>query len=329
MDRASSRIRARGARGPRHGSVGVGLDLAAAGRCAPSLFARPRCVRGRAASRCRRRRVEWRAGACSGHGNGVVRRCRPRLRPHRDDPGRRVRRLPHPSRRALGCERGDCRRRRHRRDGRAERRDRVADPLRAPRDQGVSCGRRVCRPGDAPATAGGSSTARGRSARRRSRPRVDAGRRFCPSAGRRFRSAAGARRRRKPVHLAPGRRSGRRGRRSGRLAAHSRGCAGGGNDWRRSGREPGRRRREARHVGAGCGGTCSLSTSPRRPPGHGDGAACGGVQPRRCRCAGGPGLGCRPGRRPLVGGSGPASPSSRRTELITERGVSAGPSARG
>jgi hypothetical protein len=127
--------------------------VAAPRRGAASVLAGRRRIRGRAASRGRRRRRRGGGGPRPGLGNDLLRRRRPGLRAHRDDPARRVRRLRHPPRRDRSVEGRDGRRGGSDRLGRVERRRRVARHLRPPRHQNVVCCGRLRRPGDPPATA--------------------------------------------------------------------------------------------------------------------------------------------------------------------------------
>ena len=112
--------------------------------------------------------IGWRVRPRARVGGRVVRRRRPGLRSYRDDPARRLRRLAHPSRRdrrrkgatvAEGDAVGIAG---------AQRRRRVAGAVRPSRDPGLVRGRRLRRPGDAPAAACGRSTSAG-AHRRRSR----------------------------------------------------------------------------------------------------------------------------------------------------------------
>ena len=135
------------------------MVMAVAGRGTPSLLARPGPVRSGSAPRSRRRRVGRRGRASPGGRGRLVRRCRPVLGPNGDDPDRRLCRLPDPPRRDHGRKgrhgrRGRCRRRR-----RSERGGRVADALRSPRNPRLVGGRRLRRPGHAPAAPGGGTSA--------------------------------------------------------------------------------------------------------------------------------------------------------------------------
>ena len=123
--------------------------------------ARPRPLCSRSASWGRRGRGRRRACSRPGLGDRVVRRCCAGLGSHRHDPGRGIRRLADPPRRdldregGLRCGGGDDRH--HRR----ERRVRVADSLRASRNQGFGgCGR-LRRSGHAAAASGSGSTTGG------------------------------------------------------------------------------------------------------------------------------------------------------------------------
>ncbi len=117
-----------------------------------------------------------RARARSGVGHRLVRRCRPDLGPHRDDPARRVRGLPDPPRRDLGREGDDA----------SPRVTPSGSPGRAARPEwsspyvhlghpGVGGGRRLRRPAHPPAAAGGRSAAAAAATSPRSGARAGAG----------------------------------------------------------------------------------------------------------------------------------------------------------